>query len=91
MRLLPELSEREYDAEWSPNDNFIAFVNDGNAPDKFDLYMLNLDSGEPSLVLSSPYSIRFLSWTAVKTIDAEAKRIILSEKNKESHSSVTKE
>jgi len=77
-RRLTELSGKDYDATWSPDGRYLAFTSDTPTTDRYALYVIPLDgegAREPRLLLSGPHSIRFLSWSAVTTLELEARRI----------------
>jgi len=83
QRTVSSLNGREYDVVWAPDDKWIAFVSDVGKKEHFNIYARNLDEGGKVVeILSSPYSKRYLSWSGVKTLELEAKRIIELEQPK---------
>jgi Tol biopolymer transport system component len=75
FKQLSNMPRMETDPEWSQDDKFIAFVADGSTIGKFDMWVLDTVAATPRLLVESPYSIRYLSWSAVRTIDLEIARI----------------
>lgn len=60
---LTELPGKEYDATWSPNDQYIAFAADnGGSDDLFGLYVVEVGSGKVTQILDSSFPIRYPSW-----------------------------
>ena len=80
---LTKLDGREYDATWSPDDRFIAFTTDAATPGIFNIHVSDVTADHSFPVVEAPYSIRYLSWSKVETIELEAKRIVESEQSKE--------
>lgn len=65
---LTTMPGREYDAVWSPNDQFIAFVaEEATARNVFNLFMTEALSDKVSEVIKSSYSMRYLSWSGATT------------------------
>jgi Tol biopolymer transport system component len=52
----------EYDLKWDISDQFIIFASDKTKKDLYNLYAVRLSDGVVSLLLSAPYSLRYLSW-----------------------------
>jgi Tol biopolymer transport system component len=75
FKQLSTMPRMETDPEWSQDDKFIAFVADGSTIGRFDMWVLDTETGTSQLLVESPYSIRYLSWSAVRTIDLEIARI----------------
>lgn len=83
------MAGREYDATWSPKDDFLAFTSDVVSPGKdfFGLYVLNINGRKISQLVKTPFSIRYLSWSGVRTLDLEGRRALEAEKLLQSGSS----
>ena len=75
---LTKLDGREYDGVFSPDGKLIAFVAENTKRDIFNLFTVD-GAKQSTLILRSPFSIRYLSWTPVKTIDLESERILEQE------------
>lgn len=71
---LTDMSGKEYDPVFSPSGGLIAFVSEAERKGQFNLYMVDLQKKVTPL-LKSAYSLRYPSWSAVKTIELEAARI----------------
>lgn len=84
---LTDIPGKEYDVAWSPDDSHLAFTGEGKSGgDIFNLYGYNIKDGKSFPLVTSPYSIRFISWSASKTLDLEAQRISeLQRGNKDRH------
>lgn len=65
---------KEYDVIWSPEGDLLAFTAEDGRSNIFNIYASTL-KGDTRPLLLSPHSIRFLSWSRVKTIELEAQRI----------------
>lgn len=76
IHMITDSPGREYDVAWAPNENYIAFTADRGKADHFDMYLKDLKSEQSSSIalLSSPYSIRYLSWTPVRGMELEARK-----------------
>ena len=72
---LPHLEGREYDPVFSPNDKFIAFTAETDRPDLFNVYLYDRENKKTMPLLTSKYSIRYLSWSGETTLRLEAMRI----------------
>ncbi len=72
---LTKVEGKEYDAIWSYNDKFVYFTSDRESRNIFNLYMIEVETGLETLLLKSPFSIRHLSFTPVKTMEVEARRL----------------
>lgn len=66
---------KHYDAEWLGNDHFIAFASTPAGKNIFAIRIINVQSGDISPLLRSPVSVRYPSWSPVKTFDLEVRRI----------------
>jgi len=78
MRTVTRMPGREYDVTYSPDGKEIIFVAEGDTPGNYNIYHMPVDAPPnqgPSLLLSSPFSIRFLSWAARSTVELEVERI----------------
>ena len=60
---LISLPGKQYDPVWSKNDKFIAFASEDSSG-RFQLFVVDVVSGEHEMLLSAPYSMRYLSWGA---------------------------
>lgn len=74
------LPGREYDTVFSPDGSHLIFTAEAGKKELFNLYATGSratgnQAKAPSILLKAPYSIRYLSWSGVKTIDLEAKRL----------------
>lgn len=78
---ITKLPGREYDAVWGPKDREIAFVAEANSSKNiFNLFIADIGAEKDFQILAAPYSMRYLSWSSVRTIELEAKRISDEEK-----------
>lgn len=59
-----DLSGRDYDAAWSPDDAYIAFTNNGSDSRQFALFVVRIRDWQTRQILDTPASVRFLSWSA---------------------------
>lgn len=69
------LPGKEYDVVWSPDEKYLAFTAENGQTNLFNIYLKEIGAKDALLLLKSPYSVRYLSWSGVKTIDLEAGRI----------------
>lgn len=61
-RQVTSLAGRDYDATWSPDDEYIAFTNNGEKKEKFELFVVALADKKIKQLIKSNASIRYLSW-----------------------------
>lgn len=74
FKKLTSQAGNEYDAEWYSDGEYIAFVaNKGTS--QYQPYILKLEDMSVSSLFTTVHSIRYLSWSPVKTVDLEIKRI----------------
>jgi Tol biopolymer transport system component len=66
---------REYDATFSPDGRLLAFTAEDGRDEIYNLYLVDPESKKTRTLITSPHSIRFLSWTDARTIDLEAERL----------------
>ena len=71
---LTELPGRDYDVAWSPDGSIVAFTAENGRKDIFNVFLVKPGS-EPTPLITTDHSIRYLGWTGAKTFDLEAKRI----------------
>ncbi|MBX7138527.1 MAG: DPP IV N-terminal domain-containing protein [Oligoflexia bacterium] len=71
---------REYDASWSPSEDYLVFAAENGERDRFKLFILELSSGKISQLLSSRYSLRYPAWSAVTTMQLEARRMVQAQR-----------
>ncbi|RMG45069.1 MAG: hypothetical protein D6719_00795 [Candidatus Dadabacteria bacterium] len=69
------LTGREYDVTVGPKKRYIIFAAEEDRDGIFNLYALRLKDGKIKRILSSNYSTRFPSWSAVTTIELEAEKL----------------
>ncbi len=74
--VLTQSEGRDYDAAWSADDQWVIFTGERETAGVFNLYAVNLKDRKTLPLLSSPYTIRYLSWSPVKTLTLEARRIM---------------
>lgn len=74
-KTLTHLEGRSYDAVYDAKERYIAFVSEKDKKEVFNLYVLDTSDGKVSPLLTSLYSLRFLSWTPARTMDLEVMRI----------------
>lgn len=71
---LTEMSGKEYDPTWSPDESLIAFVSEAEKEGIFNLYITDLQK-KVTPILRSNYSIRYPNWSKYTTLELEASRI----------------
>ena len=71
---------REYDGNWSPSGDYLVFAAENGERDQFKLFVLEISSGKSVPLLSSRYSLRYPSWSAVTTMQLEANRMVQAQK-----------
>ena len=71
---LTSMPRREYDAIWSPDGKLIAFTAEDGRTDIYNVYLIAPGEKAARPVISSAYSLRFLSWTKARTLELEAER-----------------
>jgi Tol biopolymer transport system component len=71
---LTSMPGREYDATWSPDGTLVAFAAEDGRKDIYNVYSMAPGDKKPRQLISSPYSLRFLSWTAARTLELESER-----------------
>lgn len=74
QRILTELSGKEYDATWSPSESLILFASEADERGNFNLYTVDMQR-KVNPILKSSYSLRYPTWTGVKTFELEAERL----------------
>lgn len=75
MKSLTSMPGREYDATFSPDGRLLAFTAEDGRDEIYNLYLVDPESKKTRTLITSPHSIRFLSWTDARTIDLEAERL----------------
>ena len=90
-KIVTNMKLREYDATWSADGKYVAFVAENGNSNVFNLYVMNLTDRKTSPLIKSPYSIRYLSWTKAKTIELVAKRIKKQEEEEKERQRALKE
>lgn len=73
-KVLTEMGGKEYDPVWSPSESLIAFVSETEVRGTFNLYVVDMQKKVTPL-LKSPYSIRYPTWSGIKTFELEAERL----------------
>jgi Tol biopolymer transport system component len=74
QKLLTELPGKEYDATWSPSESLILFASEADERGNFNLYTVDMQR-KVNPILKSSYSLRYPTWTGVKTFELEAERL----------------
>lgn len=74
--VLTQSEGRDYDAAWSADDQWVVFTGERETAGVFNLYAVNLKDRKTLPLLSSPHAIRYLTWSPVKTLTLEARRIM---------------
>lgn len=69
-----DLPGREYDVSWSPDGSGMAFTAENGRKGIFSIFFVR-PGNAPAPLITSNSSIRYLAWSAARTIDLEAKRI----------------
>lgn len=65
---ITKLPGRDYDAVWNESGHQAFFVHEQNpGKEDYQIYLLNVDSGESLQITSGPGSIRHLAWTPVRS------------------------
>jgi Tol biopolymer transport system component len=80
------LPGKDYDAAWSPNDALIVFASE--EPPRSEIYSLNLANvanEEITGLLKAPFSLRYPTWSGVRTLDLEAKRVAEQQRTEGKH------
>lgn len=78
---LTNLTGREYDGVFLLKDRYVAFVAENQSSDGiFNINLVEIETGKITPLLKAPYSIRYLSWTPIKTLELEAKKIAEEQK-----------
>ncbi len=80
---LSKIPLREYDATFAPSGSHIAFSAEDGVEGNFKLYALEKNSKRSWALVSSKYSIRYLSWSGVSNLQLEAQRMIEKQKLEE--------
>ncbi len=78
------LPGREYDPVFAKDSNYLFFVAENGKKDLFNIWFKKQGAPEPKQLLSSPFSIRYLSWTekSLMTLEAERFKAIEAAKRK---------
>jgi TolB protein len=71
---LTSMPGREYDATWSPDGKLVAFTAEDGRKEIYNVYAIAPGDKKPRQLVSSPHSLRFLSWTDARTLELEAER-----------------
>ena len=71
---------RDYDAVWSADDAWVVFSGERERAGIFNLFAINTKDRKVLPLLTSPHSLRHLSWSSVKTLTLEARRIMQEER-----------
>jgi len=90
-QILTRMPLKEYDAVFAPDTSRIIFAAEGERSGLFNIYSKKNDEPEEKLVLKAPYSMRYLSWTAKRTVELEAERIKAVEREKDEQKVVSDE
>lgn len=80
--IVTNLPLREYDVAWSPDEKYLAFAAEYETPGGFSIFALDLEAKKIVPLVKSPYSIRYLSWSGVRTLELEARRLREEELNR---------
>ncbi len=70
-----DMNGDELEATWSKNEAALAFTANNGVPDSFNLYYVDRPTQKIYPLLSSPYSIKGISWSHHRTRELETKRI----------------
>jgi hypothetical protein len=70
---------KEYDASWSPDDSHILYVSESAATKEFNLFIADRDTKKSQPLILATLPMRYPSWSKVKTLELEAKRIVNAE------------
>ena len=73
--VITEQPGREYDPAYDASGNYIAYTADKGGGDLFNVQLYDLEKRETADLITGPFSIRFLSWSAATTFELEAKRL----------------
>lgn len=76
--IVSALEGKNYDPVFSADGSMVAFVAENGVKDHFSLFVVTPGS-KPIQLIKSKHSIRYISWTATKTIDLESQRILNEE------------
>ena len=73
-RNVTDLARAEYDATWSSDDKYLLFASDVG-DEIFNLRIVDLDSSRVEPLLSSPFSLRYLSYNPHNVFELETARL----------------
>jgi len=71
---LTETAGQEYDAVFSPDDEFIAFTSVRAAPEKYAIMLYNTKTKTSAPLVETRFPLRYLSWSGATTMSLEARR-----------------
>jgi phosphatidylglycerophosphatase A len=73
---------KEYDAEWSKDGKFLVYAGNSKGPEQYELFIFDIEKNRSFPLLSHPtYSLRYPSWSEVRTVDLELVRLRDAERN----------
>jgi TolB protein len=73
------LENREHDVAWSPDDTYLLFTGEDETPEVFHLFITDTKKEKAMRLMDAPYSIRYPTWSGVKTRDLELKKMRLEQ------------
>ncbi|NLF25649.1 MAG: hypothetical protein GX589_08360 [Deltaproteobacteria bacterium] len=71
----PAVPGAEHDLAWDPSGRFAAFTSHSKGDIPFSIQLYDMSTRKSTLLLESPYLLRFLSWSGASSVALEAARI----------------